>query len=260
MLYFDHDVYKKSYELKPNGLEQIHEKIHDITLRRKVVKDEPTEKTIEIEFTESLRRKYQILEKQFIYDLEKMEHDVEQITAVHAAALSGKLRQFSNGALYHLGIKGVQPYSVIHHLKLDRIQEVIDEVQGEPLLIGYQFRFEREMIVKKYGAIPLDKNLDEWNAGKISIAVAHPKSLGHGLNLQYGGCNILWHGIPWSLEQFDQMNGRIDRQGQSKPVTIYKFKIKKSIDEVLFENLRGNGIELSELLNLTKSNILSHIK
>jgi len=157
-----------------------------------------------------------------------------EITALNAAALVTKLLQFSNGAVYD----GGRNVHHIHDTKLEALGEIIEQA-GAPVLIFYNYIHDRARIMAKFDARELKTtaDIDDWNAGKIPVMVAHPASAGHGLNLQMGGNIIVWFGLTWNLELYQQANARLDRQGQRKPVIIYKLVCKNTIDTVVLKLL-----------------------
>lgn len=164
----------------------------------------------------------------------------EPISAASAAALSNKLQQFANGAIYD----AERNVKDIHDEKLDKLEEIVEAANGEPVLIAYSYKHDLERIMQKlkaYRPVKLEKpeHIDGWNAGKISVLVTHPASAGHGLNLQKGGHNIVWFGNTWSLELYQQFNARLYRQGQGKPVTIHHIVTRGTIDEKIIKSLDG---------------------
>lgn len=180
---------------------------------------------------------YREFEKEQI--LELMNSD-EPISAASAAALSNKLQQFANGAIYD----AEQNVKDIHDEKLDKLEELVEAANGEPVLIAYSYKHDLERIMQKlkaYRPVKLEKpeQVAGWNAGKIPVLVTHPASAGHGLNLQKGGHNIIWFGNTWSLELYQQFNARLYRQGQGKPVTIHHIVTRGTIDEKIIKSLDG---------------------
>lgn len=164
----------------------------------------------------------------------------EPISAASAAALSNKLQQFANGAIYD----AEQNVKDLHDEKLDKLEEIVEAANGEPVLIAYSYKHDLERIMQKlkaYKPVKLEKpeHIAGWNAGKISVLVTHPASAGHGLNLQKGGHNIVWFGNTWSLELYQQFNARLYRQGQGKPVTIHHIVTRGTIDEKIIKSLEG---------------------
>lgn len=180
---------------------------------------------------------YRDFEKEQILELINSD---EPISAASAAALSNKLQQFANGAVYD----AERNVKDIHDDKLDKLEELVEAANGEPVLIAYSYKHDLERIMQKlkaYKPVKLEKpeHIADWNAGKIPVLVTHPASAGHGLNLQKGGHNIVWFGNTWSLELYQQFNARLYRQGQGKPVTIHHIVTRGTIDEKIIKSLDG---------------------
>lgn len=162
----------------------------------------------------------------------------EPITAASAAALSNKLQQYANGAIYDAD-RNVRE---IHEEKLEKLKELVEAANGSPVLVAYQYQHDLHRIMKalkEYNPVKLEKpeQIAEWNAGKIEVLVTHPASAGHGLNLQKGGNILVWFGNTWSLELYMQFNARLYRQGQSKPVYIHHIVTRGTIDEKIIKAL-----------------------
>lgn len=180
---------------------------------------------------------YRDFEKEQILELINSD---EPISAASAAALSNKLQQFANGAIYD----AERNIKDLHDEKLDRLDEIVEAANGEPVLVAYSYKHDLERIMQKlkaYKPVKLEKpeHIADWNAGKIPVLVMHPASAGHGLNLQKGGHNIVWFGNTWSLELYQQFNARLYRQGQGKPVTIHHIVTRGTIDEKIIKSLDG---------------------
>lgn len=178
---------------------------------------------------------YRDFEKEQILELINSD---EPISAASAAALSNKLQQFANGAIYD----AERNVKDLHDEKLDKLEELVEAANGEPVLIAYLYKHDLERIMQKlkaYKPVKLEKpeHIADWNAGKIPVLVTHPASAGHGLNLQKGGHNIVWFGNTWSLELYQQFNARLYRQGQGKPVTIHHIVTRGTIDEKIIKSL-----------------------
>ncbi len=164
-----------------------------------------------------------------------------------AAVLRMKLIQFGNGLIYD----DQKEPSHVHDLKLDNLGELIDELDGDPLLVFYNFKHDAERIVAKYGARPLKTICDikDWNEGKIPVALAHPASAGHGLNLQYGGANICWFGLPDDLELYEQANARLARSGQTRQTFIHRIIMQGTIDELIVRSLASKGFSQQDIID-----------
>lgn len=221
-------VYK--YNLAKGAEETISERIKDICISMKTEDylDLPGVKfnDIDITFPPKLQKEYDDFEKEKV--LELIEAD---ISALNAAALSNKLLQFANGAIYDED----RNVHEVHTLKLDETEEIVEALGGKPLLIAWTYQHDRDRLMKKlakYNPVELDgqKTIDDWNEGKIRILLMHPASGGHGLNIQYGGENILWFGQTWSLELYQQLNARLDRQGKTGVTMIHRLIASKTMD------------------------------
>lgn len=250
--YFIRDAYSNKLELRKKSSTIIHDKLKDICLSLSVndYLDMPEKivNTIWVDIPENLREKYDELKEEFLLTLETGEVEVP-----FAAAMTNKLLQFCNGAMY---LDDAIRWEAIHDKKLEALDSIIEEAGGAPVLIAYQFRSDKERILKRYPqAVALDKNpetVELWNAKKIPILVAHPASAGHGLNLQMGGNISVWFGLTWSLELYQQFNARLWRQGQEKPVFIPQILVSGTIEEVVRDTLAGRYKTQTELLQALK--------
>jgi len=193
---------------------------------------------------------YKTLEKDFLLTLK--EADIEVLSA---AALANKLLQFSNGFLYD----ETGNYCVIHNEKLDALKDLIEDNAGEPILVAYNYKADLARIKK---AIPhaevMDKQqstIDRWNRGEIKVLLVHPASAGHGINLQAGGYLLIFFGLPWSLENYEQLCGRLHRQGQTKPVRVVHLVAKDMLDEKVMAVLGTKARTQRELLEALKEMI-----
>ena len=211
--------------------------------------------TIELEFSSKLRSQYRELERTFLLSLS----DETTILVRNMAALSVKLRQFLQGGMYYETSSGVRDTVFIHTLKLEALKEQIEVLDGEPLMIAIQFKFELELLQKFFGNVPFisggvsakvaDKYIREWNKRELPILAVHPQSMSHSINMQYGGNYITWLAQTWSLEHFDQLNGRLHRSGQTKPVICKSIVIKDTLDTVIHKVLQLKGKNQNSLLN-----------
>lgn len=211
--------------------------------------------TTEIVLPDNIQAQYTEFEKDEVLKL--IEQDEENaISAVNAAALSNKLLQFSNGAIYDADKKVHE----LHDMKLDALEELIEAANGEPVLIFYSFRHDISRIkrrLKTYKPRELinSNDIDDWNAGKIQVLLAHPAGAGHGLNLQKGGNIVVWFGLTWSLELYQQANARLHRQGQTKPVQIYHILCKGTMDEDVMKAIAGKADKQESLMQAVKARI-----
>jgi SNF2 family DNA or RNA helicase len=173
----------------------------------------------------------------------------EEIEAMSAGVLANKLLQFANGGMY---VDGSGNWSEVHGAKLDALAEIVEDNQNENLLVAYNYRFDLEQLQERFpDAVVLDKKqetIDRWNRGEIKMLLAHPASAGHGLNLQDGGSLIVWFGLTWSLEYYQQFNARLHRQGQTKPVRVLHIVSKKTIDERVLTVLSSKDATQKQLL------------
>jgi hypothetical protein len=216
--------------------------------------------TINIEMDKKMAEKYNELEKEFVLVM-----DEGTITASQAAVLSGKLLQFCGGAVYipqefqndmslnHIGES--KTWVELSTLKLEALQDLVSEMAGQPLLVAYNYRHELERLVRAFPngrCLNSQKDEDDWNKKKIPLLFVHPQSCGHGLNLQYGGSNLVWFGTTWNLELYEQLNGRLDRQGQSDPVFIHHLILNNTIEERVMLRLADKSITQEDLLNAMK--------
>lgn len=245
-------VYK--IELKDGAEEEIYNRIDDICLSMKA-KDylkglpEAAMNVIEVDISPQERTLYKKLERDYI--LEFADGD---IVASTAAVLSNKLLQLSSGAAYNEN-NGVQH---IHNAKLDALEEIVEGAQGQPILVFYNFKHDLERIKKRFKHAEELKDSDtieRWNNGEIPILLAHPASAGHGLNMQDGGHIIVWYGLNWSLELYQQANARLHRQGQKNTVIIHHLVLKDSIDERVMEVLQGKEKQQDALMEAVKAKI-----
>ena len=177
----------------------------------------------------------------------------EAVEALSAAVLANKLLQFANGCLYTDELKN---YKELHRVKLDALADLIEANQGENILIAYNYKSDLERLIKRFpDAKVLDKNqttIDDWNAGKIPVLLAHPASAGHGLNIQKGGSLIVWFGLNWSLELYQQFNARLHRQGQEKPVRIVHLVCEDTIDERVLQVINNKDATQNGLIQALK--------
>lgn len=190
----------------------------------------------------------------------QMQSDEVEITALNAAGLSNKLLQFANGAVYD--DNKVAHY--VHDIKLNALAEIMEESCGKPVLVAWTYQFDRDRIMKFLkGYEPRElktaKDIQDWNAGKVRLMLAHPASAGHGLNLQAGGNIIVWYGLTWSLELYQQFNARLYRQGQKQGVIIHHLCMMGTHDEDVIRALKNKDKVQQSLMNSIKARIASYI-
>ena len=179
----------------------------------------------------------------------------QEITAVNAAVLSGKLRQFANGAVYDEN----RNFITIHDAKLEALKELVEQANGNPILIFYEFRHDLSRILetlKHCNPETLSNDtMSRWNNKEIPVLLAHPASAGHGLNLQFGGNTVIWFGTDWSLELYQQANARLHRQGQLKPVNVYHLITENTIDEDVIKSLDSKSDGQESLMKSIKARL-----
>jgi SNF2 family DNA or RNA helicase len=244
-----------NYNIQKDGEQRIFDKIKDICISMKT--EDYLElpgvmfNDIEIRFPKTLQDKYDEFEREQVLELAEAD-----VSAINAAALSNKLLQFANGAIYDED----RNVHEVHTLKLDEAAELVDELGGKPLLIAWTYQHDRDRLIKKlakYKPVELkdQKTIDDWNAGKIQVLLMHPASGGHGLNIQYGGENILWFGQTWSLELYQQLNARLDRQGKTGVTMIHRLIASKTMDQDVIKALDRKDKGQNSLMDAVKAKI-----
>lgn len=203
---------------------------------------------ISVRLSEDELRHYQTMKEEMVFSL-----DGKDIDAVNAAALSGKLLQMANGAIYDESGVIVQ----IHNRKLDALEDIIEAANGKPVLIAYWFKHDLKRILERFPSEQLDseESIRRWNNGKIPVALIHPASAGHGLNLQTGGCALVWFSLTWSLELYQQTNARLWRQGQKETVVVHHIIAKNTIDENVMMALAKKETGQAALLRAVKAKL-----
>ena len=224
-----------SYKPLPGAEDAIYRQISDITVSMKAVDHldmpECIFNDVTVSLSEEERQKYDTLRNNLILSLGE-----DEIDASNAASLSNKLSQMANGAVYGED-KAVHR---IHDRKLDALEDLIESANGKPVLVAYWYRHDLERIRARFCVreIRTPADISDWNAGKIPVAVIHPASAGHGLNLQAGGSTLIWFGLTWSLELYLQTNARLWRQGQTaKTVVIHRIVAEGTVDELMLKAL-----------------------
>ena len=242
-----------SYKPKDGADEEIYRRISDITISMKSADYLPMPECVTNEVKVRLSEKewniYSKLKKDLVLQIGGREID-----AGNAAALSNKLCQMANGAVYDTDKNIIG----IHDRKLDALEDLIEQANGKPVLVAYWFRHDLERIRKRFAVRELRSSVDmaDWNSGKIPVAVIHPASAGHGLNLQGGGSTLIWFGLTWSLELYQQTNARLLRQGQtSDTVVIHHIIADGTIDLLILKALQVKETSQNKLINAVKSQI-----
>lgn len=240
-----------SYKPNDNSEDEIYSRISDITISMKA-KDY-------LDMPECIYTKHPVVltdyEKE-IYDTLRKELIVsvgdKEIDATNAAALTGKLLQMANGAIYTED----KDITIIHDHKLDALEDIIESMNGKPLMVAYWFKHDLQRIKHRFSVreIKTPADIRDWNEGKIPIAVIHPASAGHGLNLQNGGSTLVWFGLTWSLELYQQTNARLWRQGQkSKTVVIHHIIARGTMDERVMKVLSEKEKTQDSLIDAVKA-------
>lgn len=241
-----------SYKPLPSAEKIIYEKISDITISMKATDHLKMPKLIEcetvVQMSEKEKKSYTTLKKELVLSIPNGE-----ITAANAASLSNKLSQMANGAIYFED----NEFVTIHDRKLDTLEDLIESANGKPLLVAYWFKHDLERIKERFDVreIKTSDDIKDWNDGKILVAVIHPASAGHGLNLQSGGSTLVWFGLAWSLELYQQTNARLYRQGQKNTVVIHHIITKGTIDEDIVKALKRKDKTQSSLIDAVKAKL-----
>ena len=245
-----------SYKPLPDAEQRIYDKISDITISMKAADHLKMPELISLECTVQLsekeKEKYDQLKKDLILATEDNE-----VTAANAASLSNKLSQMANGAVYSDDESVIE----IHDRKLDALEDIIESMNGRPLLVAYWFKHDLERIRKRFEIreIKSSRDISEWNSGKIPVALIHPASAGHGLNLQSGGSALVWFGLTWSLELYQQTNARLWRQGQTADTVVIQHIISKgTIDEQIMKALKSKDTTQAALIAAVKADMEVH--
>lgn len=241
-----------SYKPLPGAEEQIYKRISDITISMKSCDYLDLPECVFNEVPVFMDEKETEIYDSFRADM-VMSIKGKEIDAANAAVLSGKLLQMANGAVYDED-KNVH---MIHDRKLDALEDLIEGANGKPVLIAYWYQHDADRIKARFPVreIRMSKDIDDWNAGRISAAIIHPASAGHGLNLQTGGSTLIWFGLTWSLELYQQTNARLHRQGQKETVVIHHIVAKGTIDEDVMKALRKKERTQNALIDAVKANL-----
>lgn len=241
-----------SYKPREGAEEAIYKKLSDICISMKnrdyLTLPERMDNILGINLPPKVLEQYRQLERDLLLPL--LEGD---IVAGSAAVLTNKLLQITGGAVYDEE-KKVQ---ILHDEKLKALEDLVEATNGKPVLVYYNYRHELERIQKQFLCRVLDtaKDMEDWNKGEIPVMLAHPASAGHGLNLQNGGSTIIWFGLPWSLELYQQANARIHRQGQKNTVVVHHLVAKETIDEDVMQVLAKKQAGQEALLQAVKARV-----
>ena len=247
-----------SYKPLPTAENEIYQKISDITISMKATDYLKMPELIMSEYAVTLsdeeKQKYSDFRKELILELPNGE-----ITAANAASLSNKLSQMANGAIY-TDDKTIIP---IHERKLDALEDIIEAANGKPVLVAYWFKHDLERIKERlhklhipFSTMDSSDSIRKWNSGQLPVGLIHPASAGHGLNLQSGGSCLVWFGLTWSLELYQQTNARLWRQGQkSETVVIQHIVAKGTIDERILKALQEKDRQQAALMDAVKAEL-----
>ena len=241
-----------SYKPQKNAEERIYHRLADMTISMKSTEylkmPELILNELEINLDEEDQIKYKKFKKEMVMTIQEKEID-----AINAASLSNKLIQLANGSIYDEDKK----FYEVHNKKLDKLEEIIESANGKPVLIAYWFKADKERIEKRFKVreIKTADDIKQWNKGMINLALIHPASAGHGLNLQSGGSTLVWFSLTWSLELYQQTNARLYRQGQKDTVVIHHLITKNTIDEDIMKSLKRKDKTQEALMRAVKARI-----
>ena len=241
-----------SYKPQPNAEERIYRRLADMTISMKSTEylkmPELILNELEINLDEEDQMKYKKFKKEMVMTIQEKEID-----AINAASLSNKLIQLANGSIYDEDKK----FYEVHNKKLDKLEEIIESANGKPVLVAYWFKADKERIGKRFKVreIKTADDIKQWNMGMINLALIHPASAGHGLNLQSGGFTLVWFSLTWSLELYQQTNARLYRQGQKDTVVIHHLITKNTIDEDIMKSLKRKDKTQEALMKAVKARI-----
>lgn len=236
----------------PGAEEAIYEQIGDICISMKAQDylelPERIDQYVPVELPPQALRAYEQLERDLLLPLSRD----AVITAQTAGVVAGKLLQMANGAVYDED----HTAHVIHDAKLEALQDLIEQANGQPVLVYYGYQHDLHRILEKFPEarqLVTAQDVENWNAGKYPIMLAHPDSAGHGLNLQMGGHIVIWFGLTWSLEKYQQANARLHRQGQARPVTVYHLVAQNTLDQRVLNVLAGKSTLQDALMEAVRA-------
>lgn len=241
-----------SYKPEEDAEQQIYEAINDITISMKSCDHlnlpELIMNEVEVVLANKEVERYQTFKKEMVMTIGE-----EEIDAVNAASLSNKLLQLANGSIYDED----KNYHIVHDKKMEALEQLIEEANGKPVLIAYWFKADKERIEQRFKVREIQSagDIEDWNKGEILVGLIHPASAGHGLNLQQGGCTLIWFGLTWSLELYQQTNARLYRQGQNQTVVIHHIITKNTIDEDVMKALKRKERTQEALMSAVKARI-----
>lgn len=255
--FFTNVVY--SYSPKPNAAQQIYDKISDMVISMKAIDHLHLPECVSVNHVVTMDSKERKMYDKLKAELVVSVSEGELIDAKNAASLTGKLLQMCNGAVYDDG----NSVHVIHDKKLEMLLDLIESANGQPVLVAFWFKHDKQRIVdylrdKGYEPTELKESSDfqNWNEGNIPVALINPASAGHGVNLQHGGHILIWYSMVWSLELYQQTNGRLWRQGQTKTVSIHHIVCKDTVDMDVQKALESKDLTQEKLIQAVKASIL----
>lgn len=253
--YFEKNYNGFGYTAKPGADEVIHRKIADICISMKAEDylelPDCIPNVVPVVLDDKAQKQYKQMEKELLLEID----DDTEITATSAAVLQGKLLQLCNGALYD----GDRNVHEIHNCKIEAFLELIEQLNGKPALVFYSYQHDRDRILKaleksglRVRELKSPQDQLDWNAGEVDILLAHPASAAYGLNLQDGGNHVVWFGLPWSLELYEQANKRLHRQGQKQKVILHHLVVQGGADEDVMAALESKATTQNKLLEALK--------
>lgn len=249
------------HELKPGAEEEIYRRLSDICVSMRAADHlqmpDRVDNIVELTLAPREEKLYRQMERDML-----LPYADGDVLALNAATLAGKLLQLANGAVYD----EFHNVRVIHERKLDALEDLIEAANGKPVLVMYAFQHDLTRMQERFGKYGPEKpdgvrelktsvDMEDWNAGRIPVAATQPASTGHGLNLQQGGSTIVWFGLNWSLELYEQANARVWRQGQKNTVVIHHLVVKGTMDEQVMKALREKAADQNALLAAVKARI-----
>jgi SNF2 family DNA or RNA helicase len=242
-----------SYRPKPHAEEWIYSRLSDLCVSMKsqdfLNMPERLERDVTVKLPPAAKEKYKELEREMVAKLEG-----KTVDAVNAAVLTNKLLQMASGAVYDEN----KAVAELHSAKLDALEDLIEAANGKPVLIYFNYRHDKERIQKRFKEaqeIKTPEDFQAWNRGEIPVAIAHPASMGHGLNLQHGGSTVIWFSLPWSLELYQQANARLWRQGQKDTVVIFRLIAESTIDRDVVRALAKKDLTQENLMQAVKARV-----
>lgn len=250
-----------SYNILPESEKLIQDRIKDICISMRaedyLEMPERIDNFVRVVMPDNLYEIYKKFEEENVITLvNEIKEGTTTVNAVNAAALSNKLLQFANGAMYDEN-KNVVP---VHDLKLEALKEIVEAADGKPVLVAWTYQFDRDRIINYFRSLkPRElktaQDINDWNAGKVQLMLAHPASAGHGINLQAGGNIIVWYGLTWSLELYQQFNARLYRQGQKQRTIIHHIVASGTEDENVVKALKSKDKTQNNLMNSIKAKL-----